>query len=129
MKKFICFLLLSCLFIACNDDKEESGTSFIINLNDGHSEDLINVMTAYFDLNGKCILLGKHGNLKPFDSSKIFHMKEYHPEIYIFFENKGGSWIKEPFSIKSDMTNRLQINEGFAVERILNKTDYNWPAD
>ena len=129
MKKIIYFLLISCLFIACNDEKEESGTSFIINLNDGYSKDLINVMTAYFDSNGKCILIGKHGNLEPFVPSKTFYMKEYHPEIYIFFENNGGSWITEPFSIRSDIKNRLQINENSAIERIPNKTEYNWPAD
>ncbi|MDR0427405.1 MAG: hypothetical protein LBH12_02255 [Dysgonamonadaceae bacterium] len=126
MKKIVYFLLIGCFFMAC-DDTNQSKTSYILGVAIGDDYNFVGVKTAYFDENGKCILLDEIGNMIPHDYSREYFLPEFHPEVHVFTDYAGGLKVDTVFVLTEGIKNRIIIDETMNLIPVANKNESNWP--
>ncbi|GEM_PF-3692696 len=128
MKKILFIFLALPFLFSCSDDNpvEQDYTSYIIRL-EGETNVFTNAKTAYFDAEGKCILIAEHGHLKPFIDTEEVVLPEFHNEIYLFYDLDGGTRLRTPFQLTKNNKNMLKITEDSRGMPITDKNVYTWP--
>jgi len=86
MKKYLYLLLVLPFFISCSDDDSEETQDYTsFTLKGIETNIFTNSKIAYFNKEGKCILLMELGTLESFIETEEFILPEFHTEIYLFY--------------------------------------------
>ena len=135
MKKLIVLLLLVPFVIySCGNDSEDyddtqNYTSFTIYL-DVDTDNLKDLISGYYNKNGECILLKKHGDLTPFKETAEFILPEYQREIYLFYNGTygySGMRLEKSFKLNQNKKNNIIIQRGEKGITIQEKNEHTWP--
>jgi hypothetical protein len=94
----------------------------------------LDAMSGYYDEDGKCILIAKHGNLIPFVETDTVTLDEYHSPISLFYSLGGqGTKLTATFVPEKGKHTTFFISsarlgeEGCTGIGIKEKTEYTWP--
>jgi hypothetical protein len=107
-------------------------TTFSFLLED-ETDMMYSAMSAYFDEEGKCILIAEHGDLVPHVPTDTVELTEYHTPIHLFYGNAGGCRFNTSFTPERGKHTTFVISyallgdEGVLGIFIDEKTIYTWP--
>ena len=132
--KHLLYLFPIIALFACSEKIEEKPTqdytSYTLTWIGGNSELFSNYKTAYFDEEGKCILLFEHEQLQEGIETKEYIMPEFVSPIYLFYTaGKYCMRLEVPFTVRENKKNRIIVPDSNNTRGIdiTEPSIYNWP--